>query len=380
MSLRRSTRLRKVTEESNVTSDSESESISSNNSSPKHKSKSRKSLHSKTSKRRSHSPQKQSIHMIQEPLDEQPTVDTYAPKQKSKRAAKSVAKSVAKKAVSDRNSSSSEKILTPPTPEITSKMLEKKPWLSKEFLDSVLEELKSPSTVSKETPKMLSLVGPMAAGKSTVKHQLHFDDAVNLDVDEVKIIATREFGQRAKGIFADFSKIIQLLGVMIIDKKYDFILDTTGKMKEQIKYVMKKAKSENYTIDIAIVYSTKELCETRASHRNVTYTERDPVPIFVVGKVYDEFKDSKRAKSYIIGIKDIVDMTDNLYLFDNSRCTPEAALIMEKHGQTINVYEDFPDFYGVSISQLSPKIVAKGIKKTKKHYKKRQSHRKTRRH
>jgi predicted ABC-type ATPase len=168
---------------------------------------------------------------------------------------------------------------------------------------------------------------------------------------------------------------------MIIDNKYDFILDTTGKMKEQIKYVMKKAKSEGYTIDIAIVYSTRELCERRASHRNVSYTSRDPVPIHVVGKVYDEFKDSKRAKSYILGIKDIVDMTDNLYLFDNSRCTPQAALIMEKHGQTINVHEDFPDFYGVSISQLSPKLtVAKGISKTKKHYKKRKSHRKTRRH
>ena len=339
MSLRRSTRVRKITEVSNVTSDSDSESISSPSSSPKSKPKS---------------------------------------KQRAKSSTKKVTKT--SKVVSKRYSSSSEKVLTPPTPEITSMMLEKKPWLSKEFLDSVLQELKSPTTVSKDNPKMLSLVGPMAAGKSTVKHQLHVEDAVNLDVDEVKIISVREFGQKARGIFSDFGKIIQLLGVMIIDNKYDFILDTTGKMKEQIKYVMKKAKSEGYRIDIAIVYSTRELCETRASHRNVSYTSRDPVPTHVVGKVYDEFKDSKRAKSYILGIKDMVDMTDNLYLFDNSRCTPEAALIMEKHGTDIHVHEDFPDFYGVSISQLSPKIVAKGIIKTKKHYKKRKSHRKTRRH
>jgi predicted kinase len=377
MSLRKTTRLRKITEESKVTSDSDSESISSPISSPK----SRKRVTSKTSKSIALEQHLETVDISQKPLEEQSAVDTYAPKQKGKRATKSI-KSVSKKAVSEK-SSSSEKVLTPPTPEITSKMLEKKPWLSTEFLVSVIEELKSPSTVSKENPKMLSLVGPMAAGKSTVKHQLHFDDAVNLDVDEVKIIATREFGQRAKGIFSDFGKIIQLLGVMIIDNKYDFILDTTGKMKEQIKYVMKKAKSEGYTIDIAIVYSTRELCERRASHRNVSYTSRDPVPIHVVGKVYNEFKDSKRAKSYILGIKDIVDITDNLYLFDNSRCTPQAALIMEKHEQTINVHEDFPDFYGVSISQLSPKLTVakgKGISKTKKHYKKRKSHRKTRRH
>jgi predicted kinase len=379
MSLRRSTRLRKITEESKITSDSDSESISSNNSSPK----SRKPGRSKTAKTVS---QVATIDITQELLAEKSAVDTYAPKQRAKsttrRATKSATKKTTKsaKALSDRNSSSSEKVLTPPTPEITVAMLEKKPWLSREFLESVLEELKTPSTVSKENPKMLSLVGPMAAGKSTVKHQLHVEDAVNLDVDEVKIIAVREFGQKAKGSFADFSKIIQLLGVIIIDNKYDFILDTTGKMKEQIKYLMKKAKSVGYTIDIAIVYSTRELCESRAHHRNVSYTSRDPVPIHVVGKVYDEFKDSKRAKSYILGIKDMVDMTDNLYLFDNSRCTPQAALIMEKHGTNIEVHEDFPDFYGVSISQLSPKIVAKGISKTKKHYKKRKLHRKTRRH
>jgi hypothetical protein len=57
-------------------------------------------------------------------------------------------------------------------------------------------------------------------------------------------------------------------------------------------------------------------------------------------------------------------MVDNFYLFDNSRCIPEAALIMEKHGQETVVHEDFPDFYGVSISQLSPKLVAKGITKS----------------
>jgi predicted ABC-type ATPase len=281
------------------------------------------------------------------------------------------------KAISERNSLSSEKVLTPPTPEITSAMLEKKPWLSQEFLDFVLEQLKSPSTEPKENPKMLSLVGPMAAGKSSVKYQLHFTDAVNLDVDEVRIIATKEFGQKAKGIFVDFGKIIQLLGVVIINNKYNFILDTTGKMKEPIKYVMKQAKAAGYTIDIAIVYSTRELCERRAEHRNITYTAREPVPIPVVGKVYDEFKDAKRGKSYIIGIKDIVDMTDNLYLFDNSRCTPEAALIMQRNGKDITVHEDFPDFYGVSVSQLSPKLVAHGIKKTRKQRKK---HRKTWKH
>jgi predicted ABC-type ATPase len=362
MSTRRSTRLRKITEEHKLTPNSDSESKRSYSSSPK-----------------SHKPRRKTAKSILKA--ETIESDTYTPKQRAKTTTRRSTKSFTKqtKELSDRNSSS-EKVLTPPTPEITSKMLEKKPWLSKEFLESVLEELKTPSTVSKESPKMLSLVGPIASGKSTVKHQLHFDDAVNLDVDEVKILAVKEFGQKAKGIFADFQKIIQLLGVIIINNKYDFILDTTGKMKEQIKYLMKKAKSVGYTIDIAIVYSTRELCETRAQHRNISYTSRDPVPIHVVGKVYDEFKDSKRAKSYILGIKDMVDMTDNLYLFDNSRCTPEAALIMERHGQIINVHEDFPDFYGVSISQLSPKLVAHGIKKTRKHRKRVKSHKKSRRH
>ena len=121
----------------------------------------------------------------------------------------------------------SDNIVTPPTPEITEKILEKKPWLSTEFLYIVLDELKSSTITKQEIPKMLVLVGPMAAGKSTVKKQLDYNDAINLDVDEFKIIAVKYYGQKAKGCFADFKKIIQLLGKIIIDNKYNFILDTT---------------------------------------------------------------------------------------------------------------------------------------------------------
>jgi predicted kinase len=256
-----------------------------------------------------------------------------------------------------------ELILTPPTPDITQAILEKKPWLSNEFFDLAIEKL-GLKTERSTTPKLLVLVGPPAAGKSTVKRQLGFQNAVNLDVDEFKILGVKEFGQKAKGMFGDFRKIIQLLSVKIIDQGLDFILDTTGKMKEEIKYVMKKAKAASYTIDVAIVYSTMELCKTRVAKRNIEYTQRDPMPIRVVEKTYEEFTTSKLTKSYLLGMKDVISMVDNFYLFDNSRCTPDAALIMEKHGQQTVVHEDFPDFYGVSISQLSPKLVAKGITKS----------------
>jgi len=292
-----------------------------------------------------------------------------------------------------RGSPVNELILTPPTPDITQAILEKKPWLSNEFFDLAIEKL-GLKTERSTTPKLLVLVGPPAAGKSTVKRQLGFQNAVNLDVDEFKILGVKEFGQKAKGMFGDFRKIIQLLSVKIIDRGLDFILDTTGKMKEEIKYVMKKAKAASYTIDVSIVYSTMELCKARVAKRNTEYTQRDPMPIRVVEKTYEEFTTSKLTKSYLLGMKDVISMVDNFYLFDNSRCTPEAALIMEKHGQETVVHEDFPDFYGVSISQLSPKLVAKGITKTKsiksksiksksikskKHYKKKKQNKNTRR-
>ena len=258
-----------------------------------------------------------------------------------------------------------ELILTPPTPDITQAILEKKPWLSNEFFDLAIEKLGPKTEIERSTnPKLLVLVGPPAAGKSTVKRQLGFQNAVNLDVDEFKILGVKEFGQKAKGMFGDFRKIIQLLSVKIIDRGLDFILDTTGKMKEEIKYVMKKAKAASYTIDVAIVYSTMELCKARVAKRNTEYTQRDPMPIRVVEKTYEEFTTSKLTKSYLLGMKDVISMVDNFYLFDNSRCTPEAALIMEKHGTETVVHEDFPDFYGVSISQISPKLVAIGITKS----------------
>lgn len=274
-----------------------------------------------------------------------------------------------------RGSPVNELILTPPTPEITQAILEKKPWLSNEFFDLAIEKL-GLETKRSTNPKLLVLVGPPAAGKSTVKRQLGFQNAVNLDVDEFKILGVKEFGQKAKGMFGDFRKIIQLLSVKIIARGFDFILDTTGKMKAEIKYVMKKAKAASYVIDVAIVYSTMELCKTRVAKRNIEYTQRDPMPLRVVEKTYEEFTTSKLTKSYLLGMKDVISMVDNFYLFDNSRCTPEAALIMEKHGTETVVHEDFPDFYGVRISQLSPKLVANGITKSKsitkskKHYKK----------
>ena len=103
----------------------------------------------------------------------------------------------------------------------------------------------------------------------------------------------------------------------------------------------------------------------RVAKRNIEYTQRDMMPIKVVEKTYEEFKTSKLTKSYLLGMKDVINIINNFYLFDNSRCTPEAALIMEKHGNETIVHEDFPDFYGVSISQLSPKLVARGIIKSK---------------
>ena len=243
-------------------------------------------------------------------------------------------------------------------------MLENKPWLSNDFFDLAIKKL-GPNAEKSINPKLLILVGPPAAGKSTVKRQLGFNDAVNFDVDEFKILGAKEFGQKAKGMFVDFRKIIQLLSVKIIANGLNFILDTTGKMKEEIKYVIKKAKDASYIIDVAIVYSTMELCKMRVAKRNIEYTQRDMMPIKVVEKTYEEFKTSKLTKSYLLGMKDVINIINNFYLFDNSRCTPEAALIMEKHGNETIVHEDFPDFYGVSISQLSPKLVARGIIKSK---------------
>jgi hypothetical protein len=56
----------------------------------------------------------------------------------------------------------------------------------------------------------------------------------------------------------------------------------------------------------------------------------------------------------------MISMTDNLYLFDNTHCSANAALILERHGSETIVHQDFPDFYGISIQQLSPKLVARG--------------------
>ena len=146
MSLRKSTRLKTIKEESKISSSSDTVSKSKN----------------KTMRRSVRA------NRLKKNTDAQSPIEQESQSRKlttTKKTTKRITKPV-----SPKKSSSSEKVLTPPTPEITSAMLKKKPWLSNEFLVSLIDQLKSPSTEPKEHPKMLSLVGPMAAGKTTVKH------------------------------------------------------------------------------------------------------------------------------------------------------------------------------------------------------------------
>ena len=291
---------------------------------------------------------------------------------KTKSSSKSKSQSQSKsKSKSSSKSSPGEIVVTPRSPKFQGWQLKQKPWISDAFIEKAVNHLKSDTTTAKEKPKMLALVGPPAAGKSTVKKQLDFNDAVNVDVDEVKILAKREFGAKAEKIFMDFKPLIQLLITKCIKKKYDIVLDTTGKMKEAIKYAVKKAKQAGYTIDVAIVYSTLELCKTRAAARNISYAERPPMDPEVVEQAYVDFVSSKRAKSYTTGIKDLAAMVDNLYMFDNSRCTPQAALVMERHGNQTLVHENMEEFYDVKLKKTDSQGITqyrkgKGIRKTRK--------------
>lgn len=232
-----------------------------------------------------------------------------------------------------------------------------RPWLTANIQDIIFNSLAGTSEpVKKGSPELLVLVGPPASGKSTVKKQLNFTNAVNLDVDEIQIETQKIYGNKNTfKIMKDYPTLIQFITKKAIYGNYNMILDTTGKMKAPIKYVIQKAKEAGYKITMAFIYTTVEKCIQNIENRNKTNMERQPIPVSVVKKTYREFKESGIVNYYLIHSPELMKKIDHIYLFDNSQAPNPAQIVFEKHSDMrpkVNIA--FPDFYNVKVSFNEP--------------------------
>ena len=255
------------------------------------------------------------------------------------------------------NSIIKEKTLESLNSEIINEDLEKgkRLWLDPDIQERIFRVLAGESRpVIKGAPELLILVGPSASGKSTVKRQLDFTNAVNIDVDEIRIIYEDIIGKRSN-IFSDFPTLIQIMMNKAISENRNMILDTTGKMKPAIQYVIKKAKEAGYKITMAVIYTTLEKCIKNATFRNNENPNRY-MPIGAIKQIYNDFKNTKIAKYYLIYSPKLMKSIDHLYLFDNSQDTPEPAqIILEQHlPNTPIVHKEHFNFYDIDVSSKWP--------------------------
>jgi predicted kinase len=251
-------------------------------------------------------------------------------------------------------SSSSEIVNTPESPIMTDI---DRPWLTPEYISNIFSLLSSDNITTQEQPELLVLVGPPASGKSTIKKQLHFNNAVNIDVDEIQIQTTNDFGNPSVfKVVKDYPIFIQIMGKMAVTNRYNMILDTTGKMKAPIKYVIHLAKLNGYKVTMAFVYSTLSKCEERVMVRKDTDPRRRAIPVHAIRKTYDDFIKSKIVSFYLLNSHQhtLMEKVNNLYLFDNSGDSPRAETILERHENVTNVHMPFPNFYEINVINESP--------------------------
>ena len=275
-----------------------------------------------------------------------------------------------KAATTVKKPSASDKILktnTPDSPILEEFNLEKKPWLTVDFIDHIYNRLKSENISPVRDPKVLILIGPPASGKSTVKKQLHFNNCINIDLDEIKIIATEAFQNKAFPIINDFATIIQIMVKKAINDSYNIILDSTGKMVSPIKYVVKKTHDASYKIIFAFVWSSLETVMERAKFRNASQLARQAMPERVIISVYEEFIKKGIMSYYLIDRPQLLQVANEVYLFNNDvntsslKDTPldakiqsNAQIVFKRADGVVEVANRFEGYYDVNVLSEAP--------------------------
>ena len=279
------------------------------------------------------------------------------PTPKARRTRKITAKPKPK---NSKSTSLSEIVSTAETPNMSDIDTNARPWLQGEYIGRMFNMLSSSPITAQERPELLVLVGPPVSGKSTVKKQLKLTDAINIDVDEFLIQTTKDFGNASTfKVIKDYPIFIQIMSKMAVMNRYNMILDTTGKMKRPIKYIIHLAKRNGYKITMAFVYSTESKCEERVMIRKETDARRRPIPVHAIKKTYQEFVKNKIVNFYLVNNhqRELMGEVDDLYLFDNSGDTPAARIVLERHGNETVVHSPFPNFYSINVVNEQPYFI-----------------------
>jgi predicted kinase len=218
------------------------------------------------------------------------------------------------------------------------------------------------------------MMGPPGAGKSTIKKTFNINNYVNIDLDEIKKICLRCFPDsssiRGFGVIGTLKRFAKQLTEMAISEHMNILFDTTGRMKDVVENVINETKSSNYQQIFIIVYTSLDNCLERASMRNLTEKDREPMSPSMVSGAYESFMEksasSGTASYYLISNPSLTRDANELYIFDNNGSSPQ--LLFKRVEGNVEISNATPTFYNMSINSSEPyfTINKRGGRKTRR--------------
>lgn len=237
------------------------------------------------------------------------------------------------------------------------------------FLNYVYRQLKVMNSEAPlvETPTCYILMGPPAAGKSSIKRKFNITNYVNIDLDEIKKILVKCFpneesvkGFAVIGNLRRFAK--QLLDLAIRDR-INVLFDTTGRMTDLTTEIIEQSKAASFKQVFIIVYTYLENCISRAKIRNTLEPDRPPMSSRMITEAYESFMNKGASTGtisyYLLANPHLTADANELYIFDNNEEAPEI-LFKRVNGAPPEILKPTSDFYNMSINSSEPYFTLKG--------------------
>lgn len=235
------------------------------------------------------------------------------------------------------------------------------------FLNYVYNQLKTGTPV--EQPTVYIMMGPPAAGKSSIKRTFNINNYVNIDLDEIKKILVRCFPNEdsVKGfaVIGNLKRFARQLLKLSIRDKMNVLFDTTGRMTDLTTEIIEETKQANYKQIFVIVYTSLENCISRASSRNNLEPDRPPMSSRLITEAYESFINKGASTGtisyYLLANSELTNNADELYIFDNNGTEPE--LLFKRVNGVVEIAKETPNFYNMSIYSSEPYFTLKGKRK-----------------
>ena len=229
------------------------------------------------------------------------------------------------------------------------------------FDEIIFDRLKSsPDVTTSPDPKVLVLCGPPGCGKSTIKMSLlskiSVEKYINIDPDEIRTILM-SLGVRFSddktmaGITNAFNKRMSDQAQI---QRLNIVFDTTGQNFRAVSDLINGSKAKGYKSYFTVIWASLETCLSRVQRRNDSSISggRIELPIEVAKGIYNNFLKGTASNLLL----DYPVRADEVFLYNNNADGVEPQLLYHKVETDGIEGTDFPGFYNMNLTAVSPFI------------------------